>query len=616
WGEYRINLIDTPGHVDFTAEVERSLRVLDGAIGVFCGVGGVEAQSETVWRQADKYKVPRLAFVNKLDRVGADFYRVLGSMRRRLGANPVPVQIPCGAEKNFLAVIDLIEKKLLVFDQESMGSKVECHEVPPEQAVEMEEWREKLLDAVAEFDDQALALFLDGQEIPAPVLRRAIRQGTLALKITPVFGGAALRNIGIQPLLDGVTYYLPAPENNKAVNGIHPNSHQRVERPLSPKAPFLALAFKSATDPHGDLTYLRIYSGRLNVGMQILNVGKESRERIQKIFLMHANERQAVESASAGEIVAVVGLKHTITGDSLADPHHPLLLEALRFPDTVISMAMEPKSIADRDRLVAALSKLTRDDPTLQWKSDRETGQLVVSGMGELHLEIVKDLLLREFHVEARVGTPRVAYRQTITQAEKGEGHFERQIGGKMHFARVWVQLLPEERAEKAVVESRVTRDMVPLEFHGAIEEGVRGAIESGGALGFPIIKVRIIIGKAEHRQGESSSIAYAAAGSEAVQKALEKAVVVVLWPIMRFETQTPEAYYGGIVNDLNKRRAVIRETGLQGEMRLIRGLVPLAEVFGYTTVLRSLTQGRGSISMEPESYAPVPPEVAERFRI
>jgi elongation factor G len=615
WNGYRINLIDTPGHVDFTAEVERSLRVLDGAVGVFCGVGGVEAQSETVWRQANRYRVPRIAFVNKLDRVGSDFFRVLDSIRKRLNAVPVAVELPIGREREFEGVVDLIERREIRFDEESRGEKLLVGEVAPERQEEVEEWRARLLEAAADFDDQVMAAYVEGREVGPAAIRAALRKGTLALKINPVLCGSALKNRGIQPLLDAVLAYLPAPEDVGSVAGIHPKTQQEITRDLTPEARFCALAFKSMSDPHGDLTYLRIYSGRLTLGDQVLNSRNEQKERIQKMFLMHANHRERIESAEAGEIVAVVGLRSTFTGDTLTDPHHPILLERLRFPETVISMAIEPKSTADRDRLQEGLEKLSREDPTFKWREDEETGQLVISGMGELHLEILQDRLFREFKVDANVGKPRVAYRQTVRSTATGEGLFERQIGGKNHFARVRVRVVPEAGSEKPTLENLVKKDVVPLEFIPAIEEGVRGSLESGGTLGFPMIQLRVIIESAEFRPGEASAIGYTTAAALAFEDALTRSEAVVLEPLMRFEIQVPDEYYGGVTNDLNKRRALIRESDVQGPFRMLRGAVPLAEVFGYTTVLRSITQGRGSISLEPEAYTPVPPEVAARFR-
>jgi elongation factor G len=615
WKGFRINLIDTPGHVDFTAEVERSLRVLDGAIGVFCGVGGVEAQSETVWRQANRYKVPRLAFVNKLDRVGSDFLRVLSSIRSRLNTTPAALQIPIGKEKEFEGVVDLVEMKEVRFDEESQGEKVIVTDLDPSRADEASSWRDRLVEAAAEFDDEVMAAYLEGREVPADKLRCAIRKGTVAMKIYPVLCGSSLKNKGVQPLLDAVVDYLPSPADIGTVSGHHPKTEGELTRELKRDARFCALAFKTTSDPHGDLTYLRIYSGELKVGEQIQNAGNGSRERIGKMFLMHANHREMIDSAAAGEIVAVVGLRSTFTGDTLSDPQHPILLERLRFPETVISMAIEPKSTADRDRLQEGIEKLAREDPTFKWREDPETGQLVISGMGELHLEILKDRLLREFKVDANVGKPRVAYRQTVRSSAQGSGTFERQIGGKNHFARVVVRIEPVPDADRPTVQNLVKKDQVPLEFLPALEDGVRGALEAGGTLGFPMIQLRAVIEAAGFRQGEASAIAYTTAASAAFDDAVTRSEAVLLEPVMRFEIQVPDAFYGSVTNDLNKRRAIIQESDMQADLRILRGTVPLAEVFGYTTALRSLTQGRGTISLEPQSYSAVPEEVAARFR-
>lgn len=613
WDDFRINLIDTPGHVDFTAEVERSLRVLDGAVAVFCGVGGVEAQSETVWRQAGRYDVPRIAFINKLDRVGADFFRALDSIRDRLRANPVPVQIPYGAEKDYVGCIDLIENRLVYNEEESQGSVVEIRDIPDEMVEEASKWRENLFDAIAEFDDELMTAYLEEKEVSPDSIRKALRKGTLARKIQPVLCGTALRNKGIQPLLNAICYYLPAPPDIGTVHGVHPRSEDAIQRKLEPSERFSALAFKSAVDPHGDLTYLRIYSGKLDVGEQILNVGRNGRERVQKIFLMHSSERKSLQTAEAGEIVAVVGLKKTYTGDTLCDPKHPILLEALRFPDTVVSMAIEPRSIADKDKLLEALDKMARDDPTFDATEDRETGQTVISGMGELHLEIIKERLEQEFRVVARVGKPRVSYRQTIRGSQRGSSVFEKQIGQKSHYAKVELEISSDDSIEKPVVETKVDKAIVPLEFHPAIQDGVEGAV-AGAPLGFALIKMRALVDHAETRQNEGSEIAFTTAAAAAVHHALDAAEVVTLEPLMRFEIQVPEEYFGNIQKDFNKRRALVQDSGMNGDLRVVRGTVPLAEVFGYTTILRSLTQGRGSISLEPETYAPVPRDVQARL--
>jgi elongation factor G len=614
WKGHRIHLIDTPGHVDFTAEVERALRVLDGAIGVFCGAAGVQAQSETVWRQADRYKVPRIAFVNKLDRIGASFLRVVESIRGRLGANAVPVQMPIGEEKDFAGVIDLVERRSIRFDEGSLGEKLVVGEIDPELAEEAERRRGKLIESAAEVDDELLEKYLAGEEIPAALLKQAIRRGTLSLKLTPVLCGAALRNKGVQPLLDAVCDYLPAPEDLGVVHGTVPHTGKPVERPVRVDESLAALAFKTVADPHGDLVYVRIYSGRLEEGQQVWNSRTAKRDRAQKLFLMHANDRERLEAAEAGAIIAVVGFKETATGDTLADPSHPILLEPPRFPEAVVSMAIEPVTIADRDKLIDCLGKVAREDPTFRWRADKDTGQLVISGMGELHLEIVKERIAREFKVAATVGSPRVAYRQTISRAAAAEGVFEKQIGGRSHYARVNVRLEPAAGILKPEVSSQLKKDKVPLEFHPAIFDAVREALDSGGFLGFPLIQMRACILDAAFRPGESSAVAYAAAAAQAFHAALQAAGSVILEPVMRFEIQVPDIYYGPVSTDLQKRRAILSETDLAHGLRILRGVVPLAEVFGYPNALRSLSQGRAGISLEPESYLPVPEAVAERF--
>jgi elongation factor G len=615
WKEHRIHLIDTPGHVDFTAEVERALRVLDGAIGVFCGAAGVQAQSETVWRQADRYKVPRIAFVNKLDRVGASFLRVVESIRSRLGANAIPLQMPIGEEKDFEGIIDLVDRRSIRFDEGSLGEKVVMGDIDPSLAAEVDRRRGKLIESVAELDDDLLEKYLAGEEVSPSLLKKAIRRGTLATKLTPVLCGAALRNKGVQPLLDAVCDYLPAPEDVGSVRGTVPHTGKTVERALRADEHLAALAFKTVADPHGDLVYIRIYSGRLEEGQQLWNSRTGKKDRAQKLFLMHANDRERLEDAEAGSIIAVVGFKETSTGDTLADPSHPILLEPPRFPETVVSMAIEPVTIADRDKLIDCLTKVAREDPTFRWRADKDTGQLVISGMGELHLEIVKERIAREFKVAANVGSPRVAYRQTILRSAEADAVFEKQIGGRSHYARVVILLEPAPGALKTEVSSDLKKDKVPLEFHPVILDAVRDALESGGVLGFPLTQMRARILDAAFRPGESSAVAYAAAAAQSFQVALERAGAVILEPVMRFEIQLPDSYYGPVSTDLQKRRAILRESDLADGLRILRGLVPLAEVFGYPNNLRSLSQGRAAISLEPESYLPVPQAVAERFR-
>ncbi len=615
WRGYRINLIDTPGHVDFTSEVERSLRVLDGAVGIFCGTAGVQAQTETVWRQANTYGVPRIAFVNKLDRVGADFFRVLEAVRTRLGVRPVPLQVPIGAEKAFEGVVDLIERRAIRFDEESMGKELVYGGVPSELEEVVETWRERLLEAAADCDDTLMESYLEGGDISPELIRAALRKGTLSGRITPVLAGAALRNRGIQPLTDAVCDYLPGPDTG-VVRGTHPKTGKELERELSASAPFCGLAFKTVADSHGDLVYVRVYSGKLRTNEQVLNVRTMSKDRAQKLYLMHANHRDKVDLAEPGDIVAVVGFRETSTGDSLSDPKSPILLEPPIFPEAVMSMGIEPVSIADRDKLLESLKKLAREDPTFRWREDRDTGQIVVSGMGELHLEVIKDRMEREFKVEAAVGKVRVAYRQTILSTAEGEAVFEKQLATRTQYARVAVRVEPVGELAKTEVISELRKEKVPLEFHPGIVDSVAAALESGGGIGLPLIQVRVRIVDGSFRAGESTHVAYAAAASRAFDEAISRAQSVVLEPVMSFEIQTPDEYYGAVSNDLTQRRSTIQEVDLEAGYRLIRGTVPLSEVFGYSGTLRALTQGRASISLQPDSYQPVAGEVADRFRL
>ena len=616
WNDFQINIIDTPGHVDFTSEVERSLRVLDGAVGVFCGTGGVQAQSETVWRQADTYDVPRLVFINKLDRVGSDFFRVLEAIRAKLGSNAVAAQVPIGSEKDFDGVVDLVERRALRFDSQSLGEKVIEEEIPGELAAEVEACREKLIEAAAEFDDGLMESYIEGREISAEELRVAIRTGTLLGKLVPVFAGAALRNLGVQPLMDAACHYLPAPGDLEAVEGTNPHNGAEVVRSLDAAEPFCALAFKTVADSHGDLVYIRIYSGKLKAGVQVLNSRTGKKDRAQKLYLMHANHREQMDEAVAGSILAVVGFRHTSTGDTISDPANAIALEPPVFPERVITMAIEPISTEDRDKLLECLEKLAREDPTFGWKTDKDTGQLVISGMGELHLEIIVERLEREFKVEANIGKPRVSYRQTIMEACEGEGVFDHKLGDRSQYAEVRVNVGPGAGAGSCEIVNRLSKDDVPLEFHSAVVESLEAAVESGGTLGLPLMRIQVTITGGGTRQGEASAVAFATAANAAFDNALNSSQSFVLEPTMRFEIQVPEEYYGAVSTDLNQRRTDIREVDLEGGLRILRGLVPLAETFGYTSRLRSLTQGRGTISLQPESYSAVPKEVAERFHL
>ncbi|MEE3181114.1 MAG: elongation factor G [Planctomycetota bacterium] len=616
WKDYQINVIDTPGPVDFTSEVERSLRVLDGAVGVFCGTAGVQAQSETVWRQADTYDVPRLVFVNKLDRVGSDFFRVIEAIRDKLGANVVAAQVPIGREKEFVGVVDLIERCAFRFDAESLGEKVIEEDPPADLEEQVEELREKLIEAAAEFDDELMDTYLEGGELHPDMIRAAIRKGTLAGKLVPVFAGAALRNQGVQPLMDAVCHYLPAPQDMGSIKGTHPHTGKEVTRELLPGEPFCGLAFKTVADSHGDLVYMRVYSGKLKAGAQVINSRTGKKDRAQKLYLMHANHREQLDEAGAGSILAVVGFRHTSTGDTVSDPSNSIALEPPIFPERVITMAIEPISVADRDKLLECLDKLAREDPTFGWRTDKDTGQLVISGMGELHLEIIKERLEREFKVRATVGKPRVSYRQTIMEACSGMGVFDHKLGERSQYAEVSVSVEPGSDAGGCEIVNQLSKEDVPLEFQPAVEDSLAAAVESGGTLGLPLMRIRVRIIGGGTRQGEASAVAFATAANAAFDDALSSAESFVLEPMMRFEIQVPEEYYGNVSTDLNQRRTVIREVDLEGINRILRGVVPLAETFGYTGVLRSLTQGRGTISLEPESYAAVPSAVAARFKL
>jgi elongation factor G len=622
WHDHRINIIDTPGHVDFTSEVERSLRVLDGAIGVFCGTAGVQAQSETVWRQANRYQVPRIAFVNKLDRIGSDFFRVIEEIRSKLGSNAVPTQIPIGSEKEFDGVVDLLDRRSIRFDQESKGEKIIYGEVPEELAELVETWREKLVEAAAEYDDSLMEAYLDGEDIEVDRVRAAIRAGTIVGALTPVLAGSALRNRGIQPLLDAVCHYLPAPEDLGTVEGVHPHQGKKDKEPrkeirrLAVDEPFCGLAFKTFADKHGDLVYVRVYSGKLEAGKQVFNSRLGKKERAAKIYLMHANAREKLDHVEAGNIVAIVGFRETSTGDTVSDPAHQIALEPPVFPDRVVAMAIEPKAITDRERLIESLERLAREDPTFAWREDKDTAQLVISGMGELHLDIIRTRLSDEFRVDASVGKPRVAYRQTILSKSRGEGVFDRKLGERTQFARVVVEVEPAPELLTPEVVNQIDKAIVPLEFHPSIVDSLQSSVESGGELGLPLMQIRARAVDGTARYGESTPVAFAAAAAEAFDKALDGAGSAVLEPVMRFEIQVPDQYYGGISNDLNQRRTQIEEVDLAQGIRVLRGLVPLAEAFGYSNMLRSLSQGRGTISLEPDSYAPVPEAVAARFRL
>ena len=616
WRDHNINIIDTPGHVDFTIEVERSLRVLDGAVGVFCGVGGVEPQSETVWRQADKYRVPRIAFVNKLDRVGSDFFMVVDMIRKRLGANPVPIQIPLGSEENFEGVVDLIRMRALRYDEETRGALVIEGEIPNDLLALALEYREKMIETVADFDEDLMHHYLEGHNVSPEELIRAIRKATISLDVTPVLCGAAFKNKGIQQLLDAVVDFLPSPIDIPPVAGFDPNKSGAIlERKASSKEPMCALAFKIMTDKYvGQLTYLRIYSGVLSSGDRILNVTKNKKERIGRLIRMHANDREEVSEGRAGDIIAVLGLKFTSTGDTLASEDAPILLESLNVPEPVISVAIEPKTKADEEKLGMALSKLAAEDPSMRISVHEETGQTILSGMGELHLEIIVDRLKREFGVTANVGRPEVVYRETIRGSADGEGRYVRQTGGKGQYGHVWLHVEPLEGHQTFVFENKITGGVIPSEFIPAIEKGVVEAMSSGVLAGYPVSNVRVTVFDGSYHEVDSSEMAFKIAASLAFKEAALKAGLALLEPIMKVEIVVPEEYLGAVTGDVSARRGHIILTEKRGMVHIIETHIPLANMFGYATDLRSLTQGRATYTMQFSHYSEPPKSVVEEL--
>ncbi|MDQ7801211.1 MAG: elongation factor G [Armatimonadota bacterium] len=612
WRDHRINIIDTPGHVDFTIEVERSLRVLDGAVVILSAVEGVQPQSETVWRQADRYRVPRILYVNKMDRVGADFLRVVDMVRERLGAPAVPVQLPVGSEESFQGVVDLVRMKSILY-LDDLGTRSSETAIPPEIQDLVDAYRERLLEAAAECDDAVMLRYLEGQPVPEADLRRAIRKGTLSGRLVPVLAGSSFRNKGVQPLLDAVVDYLPSPLDIGAVRGTHPRTGEVEERPVDEQAPFCALAFKIMTDPYvGKLTYFRVYSGTLRAGSYVFNATRGVRERVSRILLMHANHREDIPEATAGNVVAAVGLRETTTGDTLCDEAAPLVLEPIQFPEPVISVAVEPKTKADSDKLTAALAKLAEEDPSFRVRFDPETGQTLIAGMGELHLEIITDRLVREFKVEAHVGRPQVAYKETIRQPARGEGRFIRQTGGRGQYGHAVVEIEPLPRGSGFEFVDRITGGVIPREFIKPVEDGVREAMESGVLAGYPVVDVRVTLVDGSYHEVDSSELAFKIAGSLAFKDAARKAKPVLLEPVMKVEVTTPEAYMGDVLADLNARRGRIQAMEQRQGLRVITALVPLAEMFGYATDLRSRTQGRAVYTMEFSHYEEVPAAVAE----
>ena len=615
WRDHRINLIDTPGHVDFTIEVERSLRVLDGAVAVFCSVGGVEPQTETVWRQADKYRVPRIAFVNKMDRLGADFFRAVRMIQERLGARPVPLQLPIGAEENFKGVVDLVQMKAVVWDEESLGAKYRVEPIPSGLAGQAEEHREKLLEAIADCNESVMEKYLDGREITETELRGAIRQAGLELKIVPVLCGAAFRNKGVQLLLDAVVDYLPSPLDVPPLRGIHPTSQKEEERPPKDEAPFSALAFKIMTDPFvGTLTFFRVYSGALFSGSSVYNSTKGKRERIGRLLKMHANKREEIKEVYAGDIAAAVGLRTATTGDTLCDEDHPIILESIEFPEPVISIAIEPKSKADQEKLGLSLQKLTTEDPSFRVRTDEETGQTIISGMGELHLEIIVDRLLREFNVGANVGKPQVAYKETVRKAVEREGKFIRQTGGRGQYGHVYLKVAPQPAGKGFEFVDAIKGGSIPREYIPAVEKGVKEATESGALAGYPIVDVKVTLLDGSYHEVDSSEIAFKIAGSLAFKEAVSKASPVLLEPIMAVEVVVPEEFMGEVIGDISSRRGKVLGMDTRPAAQVIDARVPLAEMFGYATDLRSMTQGRATYTMQFSHYEPVPATISEEI--
>jgi elongation factor G len=614
WADHRINLIDTPGHVDFTVEVERSLRVLDGAVVVFDGVAGVEPQSETVWRQADRYTVPRFCFVNKLDRTGADFWRVVDMIRDRLGANAVPLQVPIGIEDTFRGVIDLINMKAITYGND-LGDQIEVGDIPAELAAEAESWREKMVEALADHDDDIAHKYLEGEEIGPDQLRAALRAGTLEYKIVPVLCGSALKNKGVQPMLDAVIDYLPSPLDVPPVTGHDPRSGEESTRPTDADQPFAALAFKIAADPFvGKLAFFRVYSGTLKTGSYVYNSTKGTKERVGRLLQLHANHREEIESVSAGDIAAAVGLKNTTTGDTLCDESKPIVLEAITFPEPVIELAVEPKTKADQDKMSIALQRLAEEDPTFRVSTDEESAQTRIAGMGELHLEVIVDRMLREFKVQANVGRPQVSYREAIRKPARGDGRFVRQTGGKGQYGHAVLETEPLERGSGVEFVSKIVGGAVPREFWRAIEQGVREALNGGIVAGYPMIDLKVTLVDGSYHEVDSSEMSFKIAGSMAIKDAAAKADPAILEPVMKVDVTTPEDFMGDVIGNLNSKRGHIEGIDEHGTSRVVRALVPLAEMFGYATELRSMTQGRATYSMEFSRYSEVPSSIANEL--
>ncbi len=615
WNEHRINIIDTPGHVDFTAEVERSLRVLDGGIVIFSAVEGVEAQSETVWRQADRYLVPRIAYINKMDRVGADFYRVIEEMRERLETTPLPIQLPVGCEDTFTGVVDLIEMKAIIYDSDVLGAKYTIKDIPEELKEKASEYRNNLIEILSDFDDVLMHKYVEEHEITADDLKESIRKATLSMNVIPVLCGASFKNKGVQPLLDAIVYYLPSPIDKPPIEGVNPNTGKgEIRKPLD-NEPFSALAFKVMTDPYvGHLVYVRVYSGHIKSGATVINTTNGKKERISGLLKMHANKREEIKEVYAGDICAITSLKNTFTGDTLSDPAHPIVLESIKFPEPVVSVAVEPKTAAEQEKLSLALRKIANEDPTFKVRKDPQTGQTLISGMGELHLEVILERLKREFNVKANIGKPQVAYKETITSEAEGEGKYIKQTGGRGQYGHVKLRIEPVERGEGFIFVDKITKGVIPKEYIPAIEAGVKEALDYGIFAGYPVVDVKVTVFDGSYHEVDSSELAFKIAASQAFKEAAMKANPVLLEPIMKVEVTVPENNVGDVVSDLNMRKAKILRIDVKSKFAIIDAEVSLAEMFGYASSLRTMTQGRGNFIMEFFRYEKMPEEKLEKL--
>ncbi|MDD3065105.1 MAG: elongation factor G [Endomicrobiaceae bacterium] len=615
WQDMQFNIIDTPGHVDFTAEVERSLRVLDGAVVVFDSGNGVEPQSETVWRQADKYHVPRIVFSNKMDKIGADFYMVVSQVKEKLGANPLPIQIPVGEESAFKGVVDLVKMKALIWNGEELGASFEVTDIPADLVEKAKQYRAHMIELLADYSEDVMNCYMEGKEPTEAQIKQAIRNATLKIKLIPMLCGTSFKNKGVQPMLDAVCDYLPSPLDRKDLKCINPETNEEVARPADDNAPFAALAFKIQADPFiGKLTYIRVYSGTLNSGSYVLNPGKNSKERISRIVRMHSNNREEIKEVRAGDIAAVVGLKNTTTGNTLCDEANPVVLESMSFPDPVISVAIEPKSKADEEKLANALSRLAEEDPTFTVRTDEETNQTIISGMGELHLEVLVDRMRREFNVQANVGRPQVAYRETIRKSAEAESKYIRQTGGRGQYGHVVITVEPLEAAKGFEFVNKIVGGVIPREYIPAVEKGIKEALTAGTLAGYPVVDIRVTLTDGSFHEVDSSEMAFKIAGSMAFKDGCKKANAVILEPIMKTEVIVPEDYMGDVIGDLNSRRGKIMNMDSRNKVQHIKANVPLSEMFGYSTTLRSLTQGRGNYSMEPSHYEEVPKQIADKI--